>query len=185
MTFGLFAKLPRSVGRSARCLENWPMPVDRPTSPEKPSCLLLPVDDVDDAGHAGRVKARRGIVDDLDRLDVRGRHAVEPTLTAKPGQTRLPTVDEDGDTIAAAQGDHAFLIDGHAGEIPHRIEQRAGGQASAPSSRRYTCVSSPAVRITSAVTVTSSSNVSRRSRRRSPRSNDWLSSPTNTSIATG
>ena len=127
MIFSLFEKLPRSVGRSARCFVNWPTPRPMPTSPEKPELLFLLVDDVDDPGHAGGVESRRRVVDDFDRLDVGRRHAVEPALAAEAGQARLPAVDQDRHAVAAAQRDLAFLIHGHARNTLHRVEHRTGG----------------------------------------------------------
>ena len=88
--------------------------------------LFLPVDDVDDPGHAGGVEAGRRVVDDLDRLDVGGRDAVESALTAEAGQARLPAVDQDGHAVAAPQQDSAVLVDGDARKAPHRVEQRSG-----------------------------------------------------------
>ena len=88
--------------------------------------MFLLVDDVDDSRHSGGVKACRGIVDDLDRLDVGGGNAIEPTLTAETGEARLPAVDEDGDLVTATKRDLTFLIDRHARKALHRIEQRSG-----------------------------------------------------------
>lgn len=104
---------------------NWPTPSPKLTSPDQPSWFLL-VNDVDDARHTCGVEARRGVVDDLNRLDVRRRQAVQAALGAESGQARLPPVDQDGDPVAAAQGNLAFLIDRDARDVLQRVEHGAG-----------------------------------------------------------
>ena len=116
--------------------------------------LFLLVDDVDDAGHAGGVEAGRRIVDDFNRLDVRRRHAVQPALRAESRQARLPPVDQDGDLVAAAQRDLALLIDRDARDVLQRVEHGARGLDRVRHSDVNTCVSMPAARMVSAVTVT-------------------------------
>ena len=89
--------------------------------------LFLLVNDVDDARHACGVEARRGVVDDFNRLDVGRRHAVQPALSAESGQARLPPIDQDGDLVAAAQRDLSLLIDRHTRDVLQRVEDRPGG----------------------------------------------------------
>ncbi len=76
--------------------------------------LLALVDDVDDARHPGSVVPRGRVVDDLDALDVRGRHVVEPGLIAETSEARLFAVHQYGDAVTAAKQDFALLIDGNA-----------------------------------------------------------------------
>ena len=77
--------------------------------------LILAIDDVDDAGHAGCVVRRGRVVDDLDALDAAGRDAVEPGLIADAREAGLLAVDENRDAIAAAQLDLPLLTDRDAG----------------------------------------------------------------------
>ena len=103
---------------------------------------LLFVDDVDDAGHSGGVETCRRVVNDLDRFDVGRGHAVESALIAEACQARLPTVDKDRDLVTPAQRNLAVLVNGHAREVLHCIEQRAGGLRGSLVEPEHACIES-------------------------------------------
>jgi hypothetical protein len=87
--------------------------------------LILPVDNIDDAGHARCVIRCGWIIDDLDALNATGRNAVEPGLVPDAREARLLAIDEDRNAIAAAELDLTFLADRYAGQSAHCVEHGA------------------------------------------------------------
>ena len=87
--------------------------------------LILPVDDIDDAGHARCVVRRGRIVDDLDALMLPAGMLSSPAWLPMPVRPGLLAVDEDRDAIAAAELDLPFLADRYAGQAAHRVEHGA------------------------------------------------------------
>ena len=85
--------------------------------------LLFPfVDDVDDAGHSGRVVARRGVVQNLNSLYILCGDAIQAGLIPKSRKARLLSIDQDRDSVAASKHDFACLVYRHARQAPHRVQ---------------------------------------------------------------